>query len=160
MFPAGLVEKAAQSLDACRSKNLKLATAESCTGGLVAALLTEIPGSSDVFECGFVTYANRAKEKQLDVDASLLRKHGAVSAEAAIAMAAGARKQCKADIAVSVTGIAGPGGATPNKPVGLVFIAVADGKGAAAYEYHFKGTRSEVRLAAVMAVIEMIYSRL
>ncbi len=108
-----------------RDQGLKLATAESCTGGLLSALLTEIPGSSDVFERGFVTYSNEAKIEMLGVEPALICEYGAVSAQVAIAMALGAKQASLADIAVSVTGIAGPGGGSDEKPVGLVHIAAA-----------------------------------
>jgi nicotinamide-nucleotide amidase len=111
-------------LAAARARNLRIATAESCTGGLIAGLLTEIPGSSDVMERGFVTYSNEAKEDLLDVPTELIHRHGAVSAEVARAMAEGALKHSLAQLAVGVTGIAGPGGGTTLKPVGLVYIAV------------------------------------
>jgi nicotinamide-nucleotide amidase len=117
-------------LELCRARGLRVATAESCTGGLVAAALTEIAGSSDVVECGFVVYSNAAKETMLGVPASTLKRHGAVSAETAVAMAAGALKNSSADLAVAITGIAGPGGGSKQKPVGLVHFAAAarDGK--------------------------------
>ena len=118
---------------ALRAAGLKLAAAESCTGGLIAAACTAIAGSSDWFERGFVTYSNQAKTEMLGVPAALIAAHGAVSAEVAQAMAEGALAHSKADLAVAVTGIAGPGGATPGKPVGTVWIAVArrgDGGGA------------------------------
>ena len=106
-------------------QKLRIATAESCTGGLLAASLTEIPGSSAVMERGFVTYSNEAKTEMLGVDPSLLARHGAVSEEVALAMAEGALARSRADIAVSITGIAGPGGATPGKPVELVHFGLA-----------------------------------
>lgn len=117
-------------LDLCRAREVRVATAESCTGGLVAAALTAIAGSSDVFECGFVTYSNEAKQRLLGVPAAILLRHGAVSAEAAAAMAKGALKRSSADFAVSITGIAGPAGGSKEKPVGLVHFAAArrDGK--------------------------------
>ena len=114
-----LVAQAAALLAACRERGLKIATAESCTGGLIAAILTEVPGSSDVVERGFVTYSNEAKTEMLGVPAALVEQHGAVSAVAR-AMAEGALAHSRADIVVSVTGVAGPGGGTPLKPVGLV----------------------------------------
>jgi PncC family amidohydrolase len=107
----------------CRKRELKIATAESCTGGLVAAALTEVPGSSDVLDCGFVTYSNAAKQRMLGVTALTLERAGAVSREAAEEMAHGALAHSDADLAVAITGIAGPGGATPGKPVGLVHLA-------------------------------------
>ena len=120
-----LTENAKQLLDALREQGLKLATAESCTGGLICACLTEIPGSSDVVERGFVTYSNAAKSEMLDVPEAMIETHGAVSEEVAGAMAQGALDHSRADIAVAVTGIAGPGGGSEEKPVGLVFIAAA-----------------------------------
>ncbi len=123
--PIGVAAKRLLAL--CRARGLKIATAESCTGGLVAAALTEIPGSSDVVERGFVTYSNEAKHEMLGVPLATLKKYGAVSRQTAEAMARGALKHSDADLAVSVTGIAGPGGATPGKPVGLVHFAAARG---------------------------------
>ena len=116
-------------LDLCRMRKLTIATAESCTGGLVAGALTDIPGSSDVIDRGFVTYSNEAKHAMLGVEANTLSTFGAVSKETAIAMAVGALERAGVDLAVSVTGIAGPGGATPGKPVGLVHFAVASRDG-------------------------------
>jgi nicotinamide-nucleotide amidase len=112
-------------LDLCRARGLLVATAESCTGGLVAAALTDIAGSSDVVDCGFVTYSNPAKQRLLGVSAATLSRYGAVSAQTAAAMAKGALKKSRADIAVAITGIAGPGGGSTEKPVGLVHFAVA-----------------------------------
>ncbi len=120
-----LVAQASSLLDLCRAKGLRMATAESCTGGLVAALLTEVAGSSDVFERGFVTYSNAAKTEQIGVDAAMIVQHGAVSEPVARAMAEGALAHSAADLAVGITGIAGPSGGSAEKPVGLVHIAVA-----------------------------------
>jgi nicotinamide-nucleotide amidase len=116
-------------LDVCRARGLMIATAESCTGGLVAAALTEIAGSSDVVDSGFVTYSNAAKEAMLGVPAATLKRYGAVSAETATAMAAGALKHSDADLSVAITGIAGPGGGSKQKPVGLVHFAAASREG-------------------------------
>jgi nicotinamide-nucleotide amidase len=116
-------------LDACRARGLRIATAESCTGGMVAAALTDIAGSSDVLECGFVVYSNTAKETMLDVPSATLKRHGAVSRETAIAMAAGALRNSPANLAVAITGIAGPGGGSKDKPVGLVHFAAASRDG-------------------------------
>jgi nicotinamide-nucleotide amidase len=123
MIDAQLLSAARHLLDLCRRRGLRIATAESCTGGLVAGVLTEIAGASDVVERGFVVYSNAAKESMLGVPASTLKRYGAVSAETAIAMAAGALKNSEADISVAITGIAGPGGGTKQKPVGLVHFA-------------------------------------
>ena len=112
-------------LEVCRARGLKVATAESCTGGLVAGALTEIAGSSDVVDRGFVTYSNEAKQQMLGVSANVLREHGAVSRQTAEAMARGALGKAKADLVVAITGIAGPGGGNADRPVGLVHIAVA-----------------------------------
>jgi nicotinamide-nucleotide amidase len=125
MFEPALLRKAKAVLDACRDGGLKLATAESCTGGLVAAVLTEVPGSSAVVERGFVTYSNEAKADLLGVPTDLIRRHGAVSEQVARAMAEGALAHSRADIAVAVTGVAGPQGGTAEKPVGLVHFACA-----------------------------------
>jgi len=125
VFSKEMVDRAERLLSTARTKVLHLATAESCTGGLIAALLTEIPGSSDVFERGFVTYSNAAKVEMLGVPADAVRQHGAVSPEVARAMAEGAIARSAADLAVAVTGVAGPSGGTPTKPVGLVEFACA-----------------------------------
>jgi len=120
-----LIEEARALLDLCRVKKLTIAAAESCTGGLLAATLTEIPGSSEVFDRGFVTYSNNAKTAMLGVPADLIETFGAVSRETAQAMAGGALAHAGVDLAVAITGIAGPGGAMPGKPVGLVHFAAA-----------------------------------
>ncbi|MBL8691324.1 MAG: CinA family protein [Rhodospirillaceae bacterium] len=140
-----------------RRRHLRLATAESCTGGLIAAALTEIAGSSDVVERGFVVYSNEAKTDLLAVPATLIAKHGAVSEEVARAMAEGAIAKSRAEIAVAVTGIAGPGGATPTKPVGLVHLAVARRGGGTVHERQvFPGSRRDVRLATVLRAFAMV----
>lgn len=145
-------------LDLCRSRKLTVATAESCTGGLVAGALTEIPGSSDVIDRGFVTYSNDAKRKMLGVKASTLESFGAVSKETAIQMAVGALEEADVDLAVSITGIAGPGGATPGKPVGLVHFAVAarDGR-IVSKECRFGAVgRSAVRQRSVLESLRLL----
>lgn len=124
-FAPFLLERAASLIGSCRAEGLRIAMAESCTGGLVAALLTEIPGSSAVVERGFVTYANAAKSEMLGVDPAVIASEGAVSEAVARAMAEGALLRSEADLAVAITGIAGPGGATPTKPVGLVHFGLA-----------------------------------
>ena len=139
-------------------KKLTLATAESCTGGLLAATLTEIPGSSAVVERGFVTYTNEAKQQMLGVPAETLQRYGAVSRQSAEAMARGALAHAPVNVAVSITGIAGPGGATAEKPVGLVhFAAVSRGGGLTTYEGRYGGIgRSEVRRRSVLQAIAML----
>ena len=125
MFPPELIARAADLVARYKAAGLMAATAKSCTGGLIAALLTEIPGSSNMLERGFVVYSNAAKQELLGVPAETLTKHGAVSGETAVAMAEGALRASRADVAVSVTGIAGPDGGTAAKPVGLVHFACA-----------------------------------
>jgi nicotinamide-nucleotide amidase len=125
MLPAHLVTEAASLLALLRGKGLKLATAESCTGGLIAAILTEVAGSSDVFERGFVTYSNASKTEMIGVAAELIGTEGAVSEPVARAMAEGALGHSSADVSIAVTGVAGPGGGSAEKPVGLVHIATA-----------------------------------
>ncbi len=157
MFPKALTTKAEDLLEAYRRAGLKIATAESCTGGLIAGCLTEIAGSSDVVERGFVTYSNEAKQELLGVPAELVRAHGAVSAEVAEAMARGALERSAADAAVSATGIAGPGGATEAKPVGLVYLGAARGGRAVRHARHvFSGDRRSVRLASVGAALDLL----
>lgn len=131
-----------------RSRKWTLAVAESCTGGMIAARLTDVAGASDVFERGFVTYANAAKIEMLGVPAHLIEAHGAVSKETAEAMAKGALSKSHAELAIAVTGIAGPAGGTTEKPVGLVYIAVATWDGADVREHRFSGDRATVRAQA------------
>jgi len=148
---------AAEVLDLCRGAGLGLAVAESCTGGLIAAALTDIAGSSDVVERGFVTYADRAKTDLLGVPDALIATHGAVSEAVARAMAEGALERSPADLAVAVTGIAGPGGATPGKPVGLVHLAAARRGRRTLHERHvFAGNRARVRQSAVVAALKLV----
>jgi len=154
-----LIEAARALIDLCRAKKLSIVTAESCTGGLLAAALTEIPGSSDVFERGFVTYSNAAKAAMLGVPAATLAQFGAVSRETAQAMALGALAHAPGDLAAAVTGIAGPGGATPGKPVGLVHLAAAARGGRLILEEQRFGDvgRAQVRLASVARAIAMLH---
>jgi nicotinamide-nucleotide amidase len=140
----------------CRDQDLTLATAESSTGGLVAARLTSVPGSSDVFRGGVVAYANEVKVAELGVPGEVLERHGAVSAETAAAMATGARARLGADVAVSVTGIAGPGGGSPKKPVGLVFLHAEAPDGARARELSIPGDRDAVRGRATAAALHLV----
>jgi nicotinamide-nucleotide amidase len=145
-------------LDLCRRAGLRIATAESCTGGLVAAALTEVAGSSDVVECGFVTYSNAAKESMLRVPATTLQQHGAVSEQTAAAMAAGALARSQADLAVAITGIAGPGGGSKQKPVGLVHFAAAsrDGRRLARHRRYGKIGRRRIRERSVAEALELL----
>ena len=156
-----LLNKADSLLECYRRAGLKIVTAESCTGGLISGMLTEIAGSSDVVERGFVTYSNEAKTEMLGVPAELIQDVGAVSAEVAEAMAEGALGASAADVAVSATGIAGPGGATPSKPVGLVYLGVCRRGATAAHERHvFAGDRAAVRQAAVAAALSLLAGQL
>jgi nicotinamide-nucleotide amidase len=143
-------------LDACRERGLTLATAESSTGGLVSARLTSVPGSSDVFLGAVVAYANEVKASELEVPAEVLERHGAVSAEAAAAMAAGARARLEADVAVAVTGIAGPGGGSPEKPVGLVYLHAAGPDGSLARRLDLPGDREAIRARATVAALHLV----
>jgi len=155
---AKLRTAAKRLLDLCRVRGLRVATAESCTGGLVAGALTEIAGSSDVVERGFVVYSNAAKESMLGVPPSTLKRYGAVSAQTAIAMAARALKNSEADITVSITGIAGPGGGSRQKPVGLVHFAAASRDGRSLHERKLYGKigRRRVRERSVLQALEML----
>ena len=156
-FPPALALLAARLLDACRERRIMLATAESCTGGLLAGCLTEIAGSSNVVERGFVTYSNEAKEEMLGVPGALIAARGAVSAEVARAMAEGALARSRAGLAISVTGIAGPGGGTAEKPVGLVHFAAARADAATRHEERRFGDigRGPIRTASVEAAIRL-----
>lgn len=136
-----------------KDKGWMIATAESCTGGLIGWALTEIAGSSEFVDRGFITYSNTAKTQMLGVPADMIEKYGAVSDEVARAMAAGALQHSDADIVVAVTGIAGPGGGTPEKPVGLVYIAVATQDKSDVFEHHFSGDRSIIRKNTVTAAL-------
>jgi nicotinamide-nucleotide amidase len=156
MFTEAHYKQASELLEILKGRRLKLATAESCTGGMLSALLTEISGSSAVFECGFITYSNESKIKMLGVDAELIEKHGAVSADVASAMARRAIAKTGADIAVSITGIAGPTGGTKEKPVGLVYIAATHKDELECIENLFTGTRQQVRAASVSKALEML----
>jgi nicotinamide-nucleotide amidase len=158
MFPPALTARAAALIARYADRDLRIATAESCTGGLVAALLTEIPGSSAVVERGFVTYSNEAKLELLGVPGATLEAHGAVSAATARAMALGALAHSPADVAVSVTGVAGPGGGSAEKPVGLVHLARAGpGDAIVTAERRFGDIgRSAIRLASVEQALELL----
>jgi nicotinamide-nucleotide amidase len=152
-----LVQQAARLIDLCRAQGLRLATAESCTGGLLAATLTEVAGSSDVVDRGYVVYANRAKIEMLGVRAESLARFGAVSETVAREMAEGALAQSGCDLAVAITGIAGPGGGTPEKPVGLVHFAAARRGFATRHERHLlAGDRHGVRLTSVGVALRLL----
>jgi nicotinamide-nucleotide amidase len=158
-FPADIMALAEDVLTHCREHKLSLVTAESCTGGLIAGALTEIPGSSDVLDRGFVTYSNAAKEELLGVPAELLLAHGAVSEEVARAMAAGAQLRTDTGVAVAVTGIAGPSGATLTKPVGRVHIAVATPHGLRHERLELGNIgRTAVREEAVRRALRLVLS--
>ena len=158
MFTEDLTATAETLLATLRARKLMLATAESCTGGLIAGVLTEIAGSSDVVERGFVTYSNEAKNELIGVPMAMIREHGAVSKEVALAMAAGALVHSRADIAVAVTGVAGPGGGSAAKPVGLVHLAAGRrGRAPIHRECRFGEIgRHGIRMATVAVALEMV----
>ena len=146
--------------DLLRKRGLTLVVAESCTGGFVGHRITQTPGSSDYFLGGIIAYSNPVKNRLLGVKQKTLRIHGAVSRETAVEMASGARQQLKADIGLSATGIAGPGGGTKLKPVGLVYIGLADSKTAVSRRYKFAGTRNQIKTQAADAALTMLYKYL
>ncbi len=145
---------------ACRARGITIATAESCTAGLVAHLLTEVPGSSDYFRGGLVTYANDVKTALAGVPDETLAAHGAVSAQVAVAMAEGARSRLGVDLAVAVTGVAGPAGGTPSKPVGLTYVAVADGSGDDVRRFAWAEDRSGNKRSSAAAALALVVERL
>lgn len=153
-FNANLLSQVTKIIDLARKKGLKIVTAESCTGGLIAGAFTAIAGASDVFDRGFVTYSNASKAEILGVDAALIEKFGAVSQEVAREMTLGALRVSGADLAVAVTGIAGPGGGSEDKPVGLVYVAVGGGDGVEVRRFVFDGGRDEVRREVVEVGVE------
>lgn len=159
MLDQDIVEAAIRLLDICKRKNLTVATAESCTAGLVAGTLTEIPGVSSMLDRGFITYSNQAKQDMLGVSAETLRLHGAVSRETAEQMARGAIAHAPVDLAVSVTGIAGPDGGTEEKPVGLVHFSAASRSGRLIHvERRFGDVgRAEVRKRSVLQAFRMLH---
>ena len=161
LLPQELFDKAALVVEANRKAGRRIAVAESCTGGLVCAALTEIPGSSDVFEAGFVTYSNASKIAQLGVSPDVVETFGAVSVATAWAMARGALHATEADVAVAITGVAGPGGGTPSKPVGTVVFARAErdadpAKIVADNKLLEESTRSGVRLQAALCALDLL----
>jgi nicotinamide-nucleotide amidase len=159
LFDEDVCRRAAALVALYRQRGLTMASAESCTGGLVAGLITSVPGSSDAFERGFVTYSNAAKVDCLGVDDGLLGRFGAVSAEVAAAMAAGLLQRSPADVAISVTGIAGPSGGSDEKPVGLVYFGLARrGGDAATLEKRFGDLgRAKVRAAAIAVALDLLH---
>ena len=151
-------DQASELVELCKSKSKRLTTIESCTGGLLSALLTSVPGSSKVFDCGFVTYSNEAKNKLVQVPLNKIDEFGAVSDEVAIAMANGGLCQSNADIAVSITGVAGPGGGTIQKPVGLVHFGIANGwSNAKSGQVIFSGTRDQIRDQSVEHALQLVF---
>ncbi|NJD91916.1 MAG: CinA family protein [Geobacter sp.] len=149
-----------QVAELLRASGLTLGVAESCSGGLLAKRLTDISGSSDYFLLGTVTYSNSAKENVLQVPGEILATHGAVSAETAAEMARGIRRLAGSDIGLATTGIAGPGGGTPAKPVGTVYISIADSKGCETLRFRFNGDRTQVRLKTVEMALNLLKDRL
>jgi len=147
-------------LELSRARGWTLATAESCTGGLVGARLTEVPGASDAYVGGIVAYSDDVKRALLAVRAETLREHGAVSAETAAEMATGARHALAADVAVAVTGVAGPGGGTPDKPVGLVYITVDSPDGSSTEKLQIGGDRQTIREHATEAALRLVHRHL
>jgi PncC family amidohydrolase len=155
-----LLELARRLGAACRDRGLRIGTAESCTGGLVAHVITEVPGSSDYFTGGFVTYSNDLKTGLLDVPSDVLEAHGAVSAQVARAMADGARRRLAVDLAVAVTGVAGPDGGTAAKPVGLTYVAVADGDGDDVRRHVWDSDRTGNKRLSAAAALDLLLARL
>jgi len=155
-----LVGAAQHAGNRLRERHLTLATAESCTGGLIGHLLTEIPGSSDYYRGGLIGYSDALKQSELGVDAATLEHHGAVSAQTCIAMAEGARKRYGTDVAIAVTGIAGPTGDTPGKPLGLTYVAVADAAGHEVQRHQWFGDRHRNKVASAAAALTLLVERL
>jgi PncC family amidohydrolase len=155
-----LVSLAARVGERCLALGTRIATVESCTGGLVGHLITETPGSSAYYVGGFVTYSDEAKQAMVGVPADVLTAHGAVSAQAAIAMAAGGRDRTGAEIGVSVSGIAGPDGGSQAKPVGLTYVAVVDADGTVVRRYLWAGSRGENKRSSAQAALELVLERI
>lgn len=156
--PLGVLVERIQEI--CLERDIWVATAESCTGGLIAHLITDVPGSSGYFRGGVVSYADDAKRVLLDVEEELLAAHGAVSAQAARAMAVGIRGRLGVDVAVSVTGVAGPGGGSAAKPVGLAYVAVADSAGVDVRRFVWSGDRAANKQASARAALELLLARI
>jgi nicotinamide-nucleotide amidase len=160
MFTPSIYIKSGEIIRLYTERQWHITTAESCTGGLIAAALTAIPGSSLVVDRGFITYSDAAKTQMLDVPPALLEQHGAVSAAVAARMAEGARVKAGADVAVSATGVAGPGGGSDRKPVGLVFIGLATASEAIAEELRFSGDRDAVRMQTVEKALSLLFEKI
>ena len=161
MFHLDTINTASFVLKICREQNLLIATAESCTGGLIAGCLTEVAGSSRVLDCGFVTYSNESKNSVLQVPLKMIDDYGAVSKEVACAMAEGALQKSRAHIAIACTGVAGPTGGTDAKPIGLVHIAcVLKNNGISHKHYNFGGNRNTIRTSTVSAALKLIINKL
>ena len=159
MFDLEIQEFAKRLLDLCKKHNTKLAIAESCTGGLLCGAITDVPGASAVFDRGFITYSNESKIELLGVSQGFIDQFGAVSAPVAEEMAKGALHSSNADVAISITGIAGPEGGSVNKPVGLVFIGIATSKGILLhYSCTLSGNRQAIRMAAVKEALRLVSS--
>ncbi len=156
----GLVALAGRVKAALADPQRTISTAESCTGGLLGHVLTEIPGISPHYAGGIVSYSDALKEAELGVSGHVLRRHGAVSAQACVAMAAGARRRYGTDVAVAITGIAGPDGGTPGKPVGLTYVAVADADGSDVRRHLWHGDRHANKVASARAALELLVERL
>ena len=156
MFPSDILIIANKLVKITNEKKITLSTAESCTGGLIAAAITEIPGSSSVFHRGYVTYSNLAKQQVLNVQTNELEKFGAVSKEVASQMAMGAKLTSNVDISIAVTGIAGPSGGTVEKPIGTVCIALAFKENIKVKDFLFKGDRTEIRMSTVRTALEIV----
>ena len=162
MFPIKIKRKAEKVIKLCLEKKIKLAFAESCTGGLLSSLITSFPNSSKIFSCGYITYSNLSKEKMLGVSKKILKKYGAVSVDVALAMASSAATKANADIGIGITGIAGPRGATKNKKVGDVFVGLVHFKNKkfeSALDDGFsalKGSREHIRLSSVDCALDCL----
>ena len=158
MFPIKTKRKAEKVFKHCIKKKIKMSFAESCTGGLLSSLITSFPNSSKIFISGFITYSDLSKQKMIGVKSKTLKKYGAVSKEVAIEMVNGIWNKNKINIALSITGIAGPTGQTKNKKVGLVYVGIKSKKGIQINEFDFKGNREKIRLVSVEKAIDMISS--
>lgn len=160
MFSAEIESLATGIIEQASSKNIKISTAESCTGGLIVSALTEISGSSKVVECGYVTYSNEAKMNMLNVKKETLERYGAVSEQTVTQMAKGAAKKSSCNIVVAVSGIAGPTGGSDDKPLGLVHFGFYINGETVSYKKVFKGNRSDVRIQTVQNALNVIYNEL